>query len=283
MAGIRIGTTVDNWRHNDKSLDFALEEAKRLGFKAVELCGTNGEELLCELGFMPYNNVREDPALVRAKLEKVGLPCSNVTAGFALMGPKAIGSLDFCQNAIRFAAAVGAGIVNTYEGHQGNPGASDRENVQEIIHNLRLLMPAAHRAGVTVTLEPHGPYSTRLKWLKQIVQGVADDHFGVNVDTGNTFIAGENPVDYVRDLYDHLKMMHIKDVSPALAAALRGEDTGISSSVAAVGGGVNADNIRECFKILKARGWSGTVIVEAEGTELVGKSLQWLKKVVKEG
>jgi len=55
--------------------------------------------------------------------------------------------------------------------------------------------------------------------LKQIIDGVADDHFGTNVDTGNTFIAGENPADYVLELYDHVKMLHIKDVHPALAGA----------------------------------------------------------------
>lgn len=280
MSGIRIGTTVDNWRHEDKSLDFALETAKEMGFDAVELCGTNGEELLCELGFMPYCNLKEDPTLVGGKLKELGLPCSNVTAGYALMGPKAIGSLDFCKNAIQFAAAVGAEIVNTYEGHSGNPGASDEDNIQEIIHNVKLLMPAAHRHGITLTLEPHGPYSTRLDSLKQIVEGVDDDHFGVNVDTGNTYIAGENPVDYVQELYDHVKLMHIKDVSESLAAALRGEDTGISSSAAAVGEGVNADNIRECIGILKERGWSGTAVVEAEGTELVEKSLKWLREAI---
>ena len=216
------------------------------------------------------------------KLDSVGIECMNITAGYALMGPKVVGSLDFCQNAIRFAAGVGARIVYTYAGHQGNAGASDADNIREIISSVKLLMPTAHRYGVTVTLEPHGPYSTRLEWLKQIIDGVADDHFGTNVDTGNTFIAGENPADYVLELYDHVKMLHVKDVHPDLAAAVRGEETGIAASSVAVGEGVNADNIKQCLGILKERDWSGILIVETEGTELAERSLRWIRKVIDE-
>ena len=40
-------------------------------------------------------------------------------------------------------------------------------------------------------------------------------------------------------------------MSPGLAAAMRGEETGIACSDVPVGGGVNAENIRKCLALLK--------------------------------
>ena len=38
---------------------------------------------------------------------------------------------------------------------------------------------------------------------------------------------------------------------------MRGEETGIGSSEVPVGGGVNADNIRDCLDYLHQTGWDG--------------------------
>jgi sugar phosphate isomerase/epimerase len=278
---IRIGVSVDVWRTGSKSFDFALDEAKRLGFSDVELCGTNGEELLCELGFMPYINIKEDPLDAMEKVRARRLRASNLTVGFALMGPKAHRSLDFVMNAIRFAAEAGIPIVNTYEGHRETPGATEDETIAEIVHNARRLAAYGERRGVAVTLEPHGPYSTNLERLHRIVEGVRSKWFGVNLDTGNTYIAGGDPAEYLETLYGSVKMFHVKDVAPQLSKSTRGKSTGIAVSAVPVGGGVNAKNIRRCIEILKKRRWSGTLIVETEGSDLARRSLAWLKRALK--
>ncbi len=103
-----------------------------------------------------------------------------------------------------------------------------------------------------------------------------------NFDTGNTFIAGHNPLDYLKTLRRWVSHCHIKDVSPALAAAVRGEETGIGSSEVHVGGGVNADNIRACMAYLHKGGWDGVVSLECSGTdENTRKSVEWMKGLVK--
>ena len=280
MGGIRLGISVDAWRTGSKSFEYALDEAARLGFQDVELCGTNGEELLCELGFMPYINVKEDPVSAMEQVRARGLRASNLTVGFSLMGPKAHRSLDFVMNGIRFAADAGIPLVNTYEGHTRTPGATEDETVAEIIHNAKLLAAYGQRRGVMVTLEPHGPYSTKLNLLRRIVEGVGSKWFGVNLDTGNTYIAGGDPVEFLESLGAHVKLFHIKDVAPELSQAERGASTGIAASVVPVGGGVNAGNIRKCIQILQKRRWSGTLIVETEGSDLAQKSIKWLKKAI---
>lgn len=75
--------------------------------------------------------------------------------------------------------------------------------------------------------------------------------------------------------------MHAKDVSHELAAALRGEETGIACSEVPVGGGANAENIARCIELLKGSGWSGAVSIECHGTDRnIGESVAFLRTLL---
>jgi len=104
----------------------------------------------------------------------------------------------------------------------------------------------------------------------------------MNMDTGNTFIAGRDPVAFLDQFKHKVNHVHIKDVSPELAAALRGELTGIALSSCAIGEGVNADNIKKCVGILAKSGFQGTLCLEcdAQGGPVLERSLNWLREVV---
>jgi sugar phosphate isomerase/epimerase len=62
-----------------------------------------------------------------------------------------------------------------------------------------------------------------------------------------------------------VSQVHIKDVSESLARAVRGGQTGIAVSQCALGDGVNAENIRECLKMLRDHGYDGALSIECEG------------------
>ena len=79
----------------------------------------------------------------------------------------------------------------------------------------------------------------------------------MNMDTGNTFIAGQDPVAFLKRFLDRVSHVHVKDVSESLAAAVRGDQTGIAVSHCALGDGVNADNIKQCLRLLRDHGYSG--------------------------
>jgi sugar phosphate isomerase/epimerase len=105
----------------------------------------------------------------------------------------------------------------------------------------------------------------------------------MNMDTGNTFIAGQDPVAFVEQFKDRISHCHVKDVSPALAEAIRGKATGIAMSQCAIGSGVNAGNIRKCVEILLKNGYKGVFSLECEGSGgLIEKSLAWFRGVLKE-
>jgi sugar phosphate isomerase/epimerase len=106
----------------------------------------------------------------------------------------------------------------------------------------------------------------------------------MNMDTGNTFIAGQDPVAFLKRFIDRVSHVHVKDVSPSLAEAVRGQQTGIAVSQCAIGDGVNADNIRQCLQMLRDHGYQGTLSMECEGQggPMIEKSLAWVRKTLNE-
>ena len=76
------------------------------------------------------------------------------------------------------------------------------------------------------------------------------------------------PFEYYKELEKYIVSSHIKDVAdPGLAAALRGEETGIGMSAVPIGGSVNADNIRKVLNYMKKRDFSGDVSIECDASD----------------
>ncbi|HOH29684.1 MAG TPA: hypothetical protein PLC40_08415, partial [Candidatus Hydrogenedentes bacterium] len=70
-------------------------------------------------------------------------------------------------------------------------------------------------------------------------------------------------------------------VSAGLAAAVRGEETGIACSEVPIGGGVNADNIKKCLAYLKETNWDGVVSLECYGADdNIRQSVEFLRPLV---
>ncbi len=68
------------------------------------------------------------------------------------------------------------------------------------------------------------------------------------------------------------------DRRESLAAALRGEETGIATSEVPVGSGVNAENIKNCVEYLKETDWDGGISIETYGTdESIAASCEFLR------
>jgi len=103
-------------------------------------------------------------------------------------------------------------------------------------------------------------------------------------DTGNTFIASQDPVAFLKRFLDRVSHVHVKDVSPSLAASVRGQQTGIAVSQCAIDDGVNADNIRQCLTLLRDHSYQGTLSMECEGQAgpMIEKSLTWLRQTLGE-
>jgi len=142
----------------------------------------------------------------------------------------------------------------------------------------RVVLEWAARYEVIINIEPHGPYTTDPDTMERILGFFDSPWLRINFDTGNTFIAGQDPVAFVKRFADKISHCHIKDVSEELAKAVRGGETGIACSVVAIGQGVNAENIAGCIELLKDAGWDGVLSIECEATPgTVEQSLEWLR------
>jgi sugar phosphate isomerase/epimerase len=210
----------------------------------------------------------------------MGLKVSQIDGAYPITGPLgATFGVRYAQRAIQFASAIGCPRVDTTDGQFKPEGYTDEDVLAITKENYKQIIEWAEDYGITVNIETHGPYTNDPEILEQMLNFGDSSRLGFNLDTGNTFIAGGNPVDFLKRFLPKLNYMHIKDVSESLAAALRGEDTGIAMSESPIGQGVNAGNISECIKLLKEADWSGVLSVECLGTdENLEASISWLRE-----
>jgi sugar phosphate isomerase/epimerase len=146
------------------------------------------------------------------------------------------------------------------------------------------IMEVAEAHRIVVNVEPHGHFTTKPEFMGRMLDFCQSAYLRMNMDTGNTFIAGQDPVAFLKRFIRKVRHVHIKDVSPSLAAAVRGQETGIAVSQCAIGDGVNADNIRRCLEVLRDDGYKGVLSMECEGQSgpMIEKSLAWLRKTLAE-
>jgi sugar phosphate isomerase/epimerase len=274
---IKIGVNVDNWRHADKSLEYCLAFIAKQGVEYAELEASNGDDFIEGLGFSPYVSLNSDPIDVRKKAEKYGLKLSQIDVAFPINRWECI---DYIRRGIIFSSLAGIPRVNTTDGATKLPGLSDTEQLGIIKYHLSQCVPVAENHQIIINVEPHGPFTNNPEMLLEIVTHFHSPYVRINFDTGNSFIAGKDPVNFLEQVADYVSHVHCKDVSEALAAAMRGKETGIAASVVPIGQGVNADNIAQCIRMLKQRNWDSVLSIETEGEENVKASIAWLRQQV---
>ncbi len=279
---IELSMHTDNWRTLSGSLAQAVEAAKKFGLEYIEFGVVDGQDFIEGLGYSPAVSLDANPIRLRRYLEDNGLKVSQIDAGYPITGPMgATFGVRYMQRAIQFAAAVGCPFVDTTDGASKPEGYTDEQVLAITKESLRQILEWAEDYEVTVNIETHGPYTNDPDILEQMLNFFDTPWLGLNLDTGNTFIAGGNPADFVKRFMGKLRYMHIKDVSESLAAALRGEETGIAMSESPIGQGVNAENISACIRLLKEADWDGVISVECLGTdENLTASIDWLREQI---
>jgi len=188
------------------------------------------------------------------------------------------------HNAIRWAKLAGCPNIATTDGLHKPEGLDDARAMDLMKHAYGLILEIAEAYEIIITIEVHGYFTTRPEMMEKMLAFVDSPYLRMNLDTGNTFIAGQDPVAFLKRFIAKVSHVHVKDVSPSLAAAVRGKQTGIAVSQCAIGDGVNADNIKTCLGLLRDQGFKGTLSMECEGQggPMIEKSLAWLRKTLGE-
>jgi sugar phosphate isomerase/epimerase len=279
---LKLGMHVDNWRHLDVSYEVPCQFAADHDMEYVEFGTIDGDYFIQALGYSPHIPLHSDPLELKAYLDGLGLKVSQLDAAYPMSSPLGQSrGVPYTIRAIQFAHALGCPCVDTTDGGKKPAGYTDKEVMALIKQYYRIVLEWAARYDMIINVEPHGPYTTNPDTMEEILSMFDSPLLRMNLDTGNTFIAGRDPVAFVKRFRDKIAHCHIKDVSADLAAAVRGGQTGIACSVVAIGEGVNADNIAGCIEILKDAHWDGVLSIECEAAPgKMEQSLTWLRKEI---
>lgn len=282
---IEIGFHTDAFNSSYWSFEKCLQWAQDNDVHYIE-CGTiDGVSWLHGLGYQPHVSLTEDPYELREKMESYGVKFSQLDAAFPVSLPEGASlGLTYILNSIRWAKLVGCTHIDTTD-HMFKPeGLTDVQALEMMKGIYSDVIEVAQRYEMIINIEPHGYYTTKPEFMEKMLDFVDSPYLRMNMDTGNTYIAGQDPVAFLNRFKDKVSHVHVKDVSESLAASLRGELTGIAVSHTAIGDGVNVDNIKKCFDTLVDIKYDGVVSIECEGQggPMIEKSLAFVRELVDE-
>jgi len=271
---ISVGVNMEFIRHEDKSFAAGLERAAQLGFRFVEPMVHNGRELLSEAGYFHSVSLDDEPLEIKDLLEKNGLEASALSAHTPLMRPEI--AVPYLQKAIRFAAAIGAPVINTDEGIR--PEWLSLDEAWPIMkYTLTAALRVAERYGIHIGIEPHQSISKTTAGLLRIATLVDSPYLKVNYDTGNAYLGGEDPYDGLRAVVDRLIHVHAKDIAIVQAESERGKVTGTPVGCACGDGVIDWKRV---IDILNQAGFEGVLSVECGTSEQAKRSLEHLGSIL---
>ena len=223
MGKIAVGVNMEFVRHDDKSFEWGVHKAAELGYEYVEPMVHWGRELLSEAGYFHSVSMLDDPYRMKRICEKAGVKLSGLSAHCPLCKPEI--STEYLKQAIRYAVECGAPVINTDEGPKPKwtTEAEDHILMRYVLQEAAL---AAQERGILIGLEPHQQYSKSPAGLEKIYRLVDSPVIGINFDTGNSYIAGEDPIAWLKQVKDRLIHLHAKDISVEQSEDERGKVTG---------------------------------------------------------
>jgi inosose dehydratase len=225
-------------------IDHQLERIASMGFKYADVTDNHPGGLLGrEFGFSATISLDDNPRDVRELFEKYGLTVTSVCAHANLLdatSPARYATTEILK-AVRLAAGMGVQDVITTEGDPKTAwghNLSHEEKVFIVAEKLVEPVRLAEAMGVRILLEPHGELTDSIEGLNAILDRLGRaDNLGINLDTGNSWLGGADPVEMAKAFKDRIWHVHWKDL-PADWETKRGTMYGCGFGPVALGEGV---------------------------------------------
>ena len=274
MGEIHIGINLEFVRHQDKTFEWGVAQAAELGYQYVEPMVHWGRELLSEAGYFHSVSMLDDPLRIRRACAKHGVKLSGLSAHTPITKPE-IG-VEYLKQAIRFAVECGAPVVNTDEGPK-QPWTTRAEDFVLMRYTLMEAAKLAEPRKILIGLECHQQYSKTPSGLDRVYHLVKSPAIGINFDTGNSYLAGEDPYKWLEHVVGRLVHLHAKDISIQHSQAERGKVTGTPVGCACGDGVIDwARVIRICRRAKRDIVFS----VECGTIEQAERSIKHLKPLL---
>jgi len=202
---------------------------------------------------------RYGPPEVRRLCGDVGLEVSMVTCHPDFTHPdpavRAAQVEDMRRN-LEMAVTLRAPLVRVLAG-QRHPDVSDDQGVAWAIDGLRRVAEIGDRLGVRLALENHTKsffwtyydFAQRGEVFLRVLDGLRDTSVGVNFDSANPLVAGEETLPLFEKVKDRLAILHVADV----------KERGVFQ-FCRIGQGIAP--IEEVFRRARAQGYDGWVSIE---------------------
>jgi len=265
-----------------RSLERQFQAIKEMGISCADLTDNHqGGMLGVEYGFAASVSLDSHPAKIRDLAASAGIELTAFCAHANLLDPPSpdIYSTNEIIKAIRLAALLGIKDVITTEGDPKTvfgEHLTRGEQIFAMVEKLRSPVQWAAELGVKLLLEPHGRVTDTIDGMAAVLDKL--DHpetVGICLDTGNSWLGGAEPLDYVKTFGKRIQHVHWKDM-PESWLPKRGKIFGCGMAVIPLGDGVVG--IPAVVKALKKTGFNGTTTLEIAGAENVKISAQRLRQ-----
>lgn len=202
------------------TLDHQLERIAGMGFRYADVTDNHPGGLLGrEFGFSATTSLDDNPADLKELFARYGLEITSVCAHANLLdasSPARYGNTEIIK-AVKLAYMAGVKDVITTEGEPKTSwghGLERKEQIFAFVEKLHEPVRLASSLGVRILLEPHGPVSGTIDGLGEVLERLGHpETVGVNLDTGNSWLAGTDPVEMAKAFKDRIHHVHWKDMS----------------------------------------------------------------------
>ena len=188
-------------------------------------------------------------------------------------------------------ARLGGGFCRVLSG-QRRPEVGRAEGIRRVVDAITELLPYAELRGIVLAMENHykdgywqyPEFAQKSDVFLEIVESIRSPWFGVQFDPSNAVVAGEDPVELLRQVKDRVVTMHASDrfLKPGytLDDLRRAEEgTGYASILVHGVTGKGLNDYPRIFELLRAAGFDGWISIEdgMNGLEEIRESANFLR------
>ena len=259
-----------------------FEAIAEMGIKYADVTDNhNGGMLGVEYGFAASVSLDSHPSKIRDMATAAGVELTAFCAHANLLDPAAPDTYGTAEivKAVRLAALLGIKHVITTDGDPKTPfgeNLSKSEQIFSICEKLYTPVRWAAELGIELLLETHGQATDNVDTMGEVLDKLGhEDHVGICLDTGNSWLGGADPLDYIKTMPERIKHVHWKDMAADMEEQ-RGQMYGCGMSAIPLGDGVI--DIPGIVTALKGAGFDGATTLEIAGPDNVKLSAERLEK-----
>jgi inosose dehydratase len=259
-----------------------FQAIQEMGIKHADITDNHdGAALGVEFGFAASVSLDSHPSKIRTMAEDAGITLTAFCAHANLLDPASpdIYGTNEIIKAIRLAHLLGIKHVITTEGDPKSEfghNLTPEERIFSVREKLHTPILWAEELGVELLLETHGIVTDSVENMAKLLDALGHvKSVGICLDTGNSWLGGAEPIEFIKTFGKRIKHVHWKDME-ADWEEKRGSVYGCGMSVITLGDGVI--DIPPIVKALQDAGFEGATTLEIAGPENVKGSFQRLKE-----